>query len=188
MSVLFRLIFFVSIVTLSGCTVSDATSSSSAPAPASPAGPVQINGIANFQQTALVLTDSCRAVKYETDRRTAARAAIDSALERYAASLPGGLTVDIQSMSLRMRCHYSGLSNFESYCMANAILQMTATGRDRTGEIKLSSTKDVSERADHALLCINAMPAATAAVDKALAEALAELQGSLTARTGISTR
>lgn len=191
MAILSRLIFFASIVALPSCTVSDAPSSSSqgAATAASNAGPVQITGIANFQQTALVLTDSCRTTKYETDRRAAARAAIDKALARYAAALPGGVTVDVQSVSLRMRCHYSGLSNLESYCAANAILQVTPLGRDRSGsEVRVSSNKDVTERAQQGLLCISAMPAATAAVDKALAEALVDLQEGLSSRAGIPAR
>ena len=109
------------------CTVSDA--STPAPAAASVAsqaaapnsGSVQINGIANFRQTALVLTDSCRSAKYETDRQAFARAAIDNALGSYALALPGGLHVDVQSLSLRMRCHAAGPGALQSYCAAQGI-------------------------------------------------------------------
>src|SRR5829696_9092424 len=95
---------------LASCTISDA----STPAPAAPgvasraaalhSGSVQISGIANFRQTAVVLTDSCSTAKYETDRQAFARTAIDNALESFASALPDGLRVDVQSLSLRMRC------------------------------------------------------------------------------------
>jgi len=186
-----RLFFFSSIFLLANCTVSDPS-----PTPAqataqavSSAGPVQISGLANFQQTAVVLTDACSTTRYETDRRATARAAIDKALERYATALPGGLTVDVQSLSLRMRCHRAGPGDLQSYCAADASLQMTATGRDPSGApINVSATKDVMERAQQGLLCISTMPAVTAAVDKALAEVLVDLQGGLSGRTGIPAR
>lgn len=184
MTVLSRLIFFASIGALTACEISDAPSSSSATPPGSYAGSVQINGLSNFRQTALVVTDACRTTKYETDRRATAREAIDKALERYASALPGGLTVEVQSLSLRMRCHRSGLSDLESYCAADASLEMTVSGRDRGGDIKVSAAKSATERAKQGLLCISTMPAVTAAVDKALAEALVELQGGLASRTG----
>lgn len=191
MTVTARLIFFASIVALAGCTISDAPSS---PAPAATrtalsAGAVQIAGLSNFQQTAFVVTEACRGTKYETDRRVAAREAIDKALQRYASAVPGGLTVEVQSLSLRMRCHRSGLSDLQSYCAADASLQMSVSGGDdRGGDIKVSATKDVTERAQQGLLCISTMPAVTAAVDKALAEALVDLQGGLSGRTGIPAR
>jgi len=149
---------------------------------------VQITGLSNFQQTAFVVTEACRSTKYETDRRAAAREAIDRALQPYASAVPGGLAVEVQSLSLRMRCHRSGLSDLESYCAADASLQMAVNGRDGSGDIKVSATKDVTERAQQGLLCISTMPAVTAAVDKALAEALVELQGGLSGRTGIPAR
>ena len=190
MTVATRLIFFASIVALASCSISDAPSS---PAPAATgaavsAGAVQITGLSNFQQTALVITEGCRGTKYETDRRVAAQEAIDKALQRYASAVPGGLTVEVQSLSLRLRCHRSGLSDLESYCAADASLQMAVTGRDRGGDIKVSATKDATERAQQGLLCISTMPAVTAAVDKALAQALVDLQGGLTGRTGIPAR
>ena len=182
-----RLIFFASIVALTGCAISDAPSS---PAPAATgtaasAGAVQITGLSNFQQTAFVVTEACRGTKYETDRRAVAREAIDKALQRYASAVPGGLTVEVQSLSLRMRCHRSGLSDLQSYCAADASLQMAVSGR---GDIKVSAIKEVTERAQQGLLCISTMPAVTAAVDKALAEALVDLQGGLSGRTDIPAR
>ena len=190
MSLVNRVVFFASIVALAACAISDGPSppSQTATATTPSAGPVQISGLSNFQQTAFVITEACRSTKYETDRRAAAREAIDKALERYATALPGGLTVEVQSLQLRMRCHRSGLSDLESYCAADASLQMTATGRDRGGDIRISATKDVTERAQQGLLCISTMPAVTAAVDKALAEALVDLQGGLSGRTGIPAR
>jgi hypothetical protein len=185
-----RLIFFASIVALASCSISDAPSSPAPAATGTPvsSGSVQIAGLSNFQQTALVITEGCRGTKYETDRRAAAREAIDKALERYASAVPGGLTVEVQSLSLRMRCHRSGLSDLESYCAADASLQMVVSGRDRGGDIKVSATKEATERAQQGLLCISTMPAVTAAVDKALAEALVDLQGGLSGRTGIPAR
>jgi hypothetical protein len=110
------------------------------------------------------------------------------ALQRYASEVAGGLTVEVQSLSLRMRCHRSGLSDLQSYCAADASLQMAVSGRDRGGDIRVSATKDATERAQQGLLCISTMPAVTAAVDKALAEALVDLQGGLGGRTGIPAR
>jgi hypothetical protein len=190
MTVATRLIFLATIVAVAGCAISDAPSP---PAPAATgtsvsAGAVQITGLSNFQQTAFVVTEACRGTKYETDRRTAAREAIDKALQRYASAVPDGLTVEVQSLSLRMRCHRSGLSDLQSYCAADASLQMAVGGRDRGGDIKVSATKNVTERAQQGLLCISTMPAVTAAVDKALAEALVDLQGGLSGRTGIPAR
>jgi hypothetical protein len=190
MTVAARPIFFASIVALAGCAISDAPSSS---APASTgtavsAGAVQITGLENFQQTALVITEGCKGTKYETDRRATAREAIDRALQRYASAVPGGLTVEVQSLSLRMRCHRSGLSDLQSYCAADASLQMAVSGRDRGGDIRISASKEATERAQQGLLCISTMPAVTAAVDKALAEALVDLQGGLSGRTGIPAR
>ena len=190
MTVATRPIFFASIVALAGCAISDAPSS---PAPAALGAPVstgsvQITGLSNFQQTAFVVTDACRGTKYETDRRATAREAIDKALQRYASAVPGGLTVEVQSLSLRMRCHRSGLSDLQSYCAADASLQMAVSGRDRGGDIKVSASKDATERAQQGLLCISTMPAITAAVDKALADALVDLQGGLSSRTGIPAR
>jgi len=181
-----RLILFATIVALPSCATSDAPSPSSPAMATTSAGPVQISGLANFQQTAFVVTEACRSTKYETDRRAAAREAIDKALERYASAVPGGLTVDVQSLSLRMRCHRSGPSDLQSYCAADASLQMTVTGRG--GDIKVSASKDATERAQQGLLCISTMPAVTAAVDKALAEALVDLQGGLSGRTGLPAR
>src|SRR4029450_6813352 len=145
-----RLIFFATIVALAGCAISDAPSS---PAPVATGTPVssasvQITGLSNFQQTAFVITEACRGTKYETDRRAAAREAIDKALERYASAVPGGLAGEVQSLSLRMRCHRSGLSDLQSYCAADASLQMAVGGRDRGGDIKVSANKDATER-DH---------------------------------------
>ena len=87
-----------------------------------------------------------------------------------------------------MRCHRSGLSDLQSYCAADASLQMAVSGRDRGGDIRVSATKDATERAQQGLLCISTMPAVTAAVDKALAEVLVDLQGGLSGRTGIPAR
>jgi hypothetical protein len=190
MTVAARLIFFASIVALAGCAISDAPSSPAPAAMGTPVstGSVQITGLSNFQQTAFVVTEACRGTKYETDRRATAREAIDKALQRYASAVPGGLTVEVQSLSLRMRCHRSGLSDLQSYCAADASLQMAVSGRDRGGDIRVSATKDATERAQQGLLCISTMPAVTAAVDKALAEALVDLQGGLGGRTGIPAR
>lgn len=190
MTIATRPIFFASIVALTACAISDAPSS---PAPAATGtsvstGAVQITGLSNFQQTAFVVTEACRGTKYETDRRAVAREAIYNTLQRHASAVPGGLTVEVQSLSIRMRCHRSGLSDLESYCAADASLQMALSGRDRGGDIKVSATKDVTERAQQGLLCISTMPAVTAAVDKALAEALVDLQGGLSGRTGIPVR
>lgn len=190
MTIASRLIFFASIVALAACSISDAPSSPAPTATDTPvsAGSVQITGLSNFQQTAFVVTEACRGTKYETDRRAAAREAIDKALQRYASAVPGGLTVEVQSLSLRMRCHRSGLSDLQSYCAADASLQMTVTGRDSGGPITVSATKAATERAQQGLLCISTMPAVTAAVDKALANALVDLQGGLSGRTGIPAR
>jgi hypothetical protein len=174
-----------------GCTTTDTPSPSSteqiAASAASAAGTVRINGLANFRQAAEVLTAYCSAVKFETDRRVVAQAAIDKALEGYGSSLPGGLTVDIQSLSIRMRCHTAGPSGFESYCVADARLAVAASSRDRSGqEIRVTASKDASERQGGVVLCVSGMPAVTSAVDKVLVEALADLQSSLAARTGIA--
>jgi hypothetical protein len=190
MTIATRLTFFATIVTLAGCAISDAPSSPAPAATGTPlsAGAVQITGLSNFQQTAFVVTEACRSTKYETDRRAAAREAIDKALQRHASAVPGGLTVEVQSLSLRMRCHRSGLSDLQSYCAADANLQLAVSGRDRGGDIRISTSKEATERAQQGLLCISTMPAVTAAVDKALAEALVDLQGGLSGRTGVPVR
>lgn len=185
-----RIFSAIAIAALAACSVSDVGSPApSLPAGAPDAGSVRISGISNFRQTALVLTDLCSSAKYETDRQAVARAAIDTALERYTSALPGGLSVDVQSLSLRMRCHNAGPGTLQSYCAADARLAIAATAKDRNGQpISLEVSKDVTERAQQGLLCISTMPAVTAAVDKALAEALVEIQNGLTARTGIPLR
>lgn len=186
-----RLLLVAAIAAMLGCTsVTDAPPAGQvAAAPTTGTGTVQINGLSNFQRTAQVLTVSCSKVKFDTDRRTVAQAAIDNALEGYGAAMPGGLRVDIDSLSLRMRCHEDGPAGFESYCVADARLAVTASGRDRNGQtLSVAASKDVAERVRATVLCVNAMPAVTAAVDKVLADALVDLQSGLTARTGIPAR
>jgi hypothetical protein len=170
---------------LSQPVVSAATSSS----PSSSASAVRIAGLSNLRQTAFVVTDACRTVTYETDRRATAPAAITKALEGYASAFPGGLNVDVQPMSLRMRCHASGAGNLQSYCVADATLILIATGTTQSGQqVTVKTSKETSERAPLGLICIAAMPAVTAAVDKALAEGLVDLQSGLTAQTGVPAR
>jgi hypothetical protein len=184
-----RFVSLVAIGLLAGCTVSDASSSTTATASASPADAkdVCISGLSNFRHTAVVLTDACRNVKYETDRQAVAQAALVKGLEGYGAALPGGVTVDIRPMSLRMRCHSAGAAALQSYCEAEATVSLVAGGIDRGGQaISVSVSKGASERAQQGLICISTMPAVTSAVDKALMEAIADLQAGLTARTGIS--
>ena len=173
------------IVLIVGCTASDNTSPAAAePAVTAPSiAGLQIKGLANFKQTALVLTDSCRSMKFETDRRAQARAAIDQALERYAKALPGGLVVDVKSLSVKLRCHLSGAGNFGSYCAADATLSLVANGPDVRGPVSLSTTRDASESGTQVLICLNAMPAITGAVDKALNDALIDLQAALSERS-----
>ena len=176
-----------------GCTTTDTPSPSSteqiAASAASAAGNVRISGLSNFRQTAEVLTAFCSSVKFETDRRVVAQAAIDKALEGYGSAMPGGLSVDIQSLSIRMRCHVAGPSGFESYCAADTRLTIAASGRDRSGqEIRVAASKGVTERQGAVMLCPSGMPAVTSAVDKVLTEALVDLQSGLSARTGVPAR
>lgn len=173
-----------------GCTVTDAPSPSPTAQTAAPITPgassVQISGLSNFQQTAEVLTAYCSNVKFDTDRRAVAQSAIDKALNGYGTALPSGLRVDIQSLTIRVRCHSAGPSGLGSYCAADTRLALTAGGKDRSGqEVKVAASKDVTERRDTIVFCNNAMSAVTSAVDKVLAEALVDLQSGLTARTGI---
>jgi hypothetical protein len=190
-----RFLLLAALGALVGCTnVSDA------PAPGSPAaqaatsaesnsGTVQISGLSNFHQTAQVVTVLCSKVKFETDRRAAARAAIDQALEKYGSTMNGGLRLDIQSLTIRMRCHDDGPAGFESYCAADARLALAANGRERNGrEVKATATKSATERHKTAILCVNAMPAITSAVDKVLTEALADLQNGLATQTNVPAR
>lgn len=190
-----RLLPLIAIAVVVGCSTTDAPMSQPvAPSVASSsasngASGVRITGLSNLRQTAFVVTDACRTVTYETDRRATAPATITKALEGYASAFPGGLSVDVQPLSVRMRCHASGAGNLQSYCVADATLALVATGTTQAGQqVRISATKEVSERASQGLICIAAMPAVTAAVDKALAEGLVDLQSSLTAQTGIPVR
>lgn len=184
---------------LTACTVTDKRSTADpAPAAAAPAaGPdvrsVQISGLSRLHQTALVLTDSCRTFKYETDRQDVARATINRTLESSANAMPGGLRLDVQSSSVRIRCHTAGLGAFRSYCVAEANLTLAASGRDRSGqEIALTASKETTERTDMGFLlgplCADGMRAVTAAMDSALDGALADLQSGLANRTGVTAR
>lgn len=190
-----RFLPLIAISGLVGCSTTDAPLSQPASAVAASANAtngaagVRITGLPNLRQTAFVVTDACRTVTYETDRRVTAPAAIAKALEAYAPAFPGGLSVEVQPMSLRMRCHAAGAGNFQSYCVADATLILIATGSTQSGQqVTIKASKETSEQAAQGLLCIAAMPAVTAAVDKALAEALVDLQSGLTAQTGVSAR
>lgn len=186
-----QLFLLMAVGAIIGCSTTDAPPPSStteqiAASGASTAGSVQISGLSNFHQTAEVLTAFCSKVKYQTDRRLVAQAAIGKALEAYGSAMPAGLRVDIQSLSVRMRCHSAGPSGFGSYCAADAKLALTASGRDRSGqEISVSASKNVTQRESGVVLCVSGMPAVTSAVDQVLMEALADLQGDLSARTGL---
>lgn len=182
------IVSFIVICLLAGCTVSDASSSNPSTTAASlqGAGSVRISGLANLRQTALVVTDQCRTVGYETDRQAFAQAALIKGLEVYAPAFPNGITVDIRPMSLRMRCHSDGLAALLSYCEADAKIGLTAGGTTRTNQaINVNVSKEASDRAQLGLACISTMPAVTGAADKALTDAIADLQTELTARTGI---
>ena len=186
-----RLFLLTVVGAVVGCTITDAPSTSStaqtSTSNAASAASVQISGLSNFQQTAQVLTTYCSNVKFDTDRRAVAQSAIDKALNSYGTALPGGLRVDIQSLSIRLRCHSAGPSGFGSYCAADTKLALTASGRDRGGqEVNVAASKDVTERRDALIFCNNAMAAVTSAVDKVLTEALVDLQTGLTTRTGIA--
>ncbi|WP_428676519.1 hypothetical protein [Reyranella sp.] len=178
------------IALLAGCTVSDASSSNPSQTALSSVqgtGSVRISGLSNLRQTALVLTDQCRTASYETDRQAFAQVALIKGLEDYAAAFPNGIAVDVQPMSLRMRCHSSGLAALLSYCEAEARVGLTAGGTTRASQVvSVNVTKEASERAQLGLACISTMPAVTAAVDKALTDAIAGLQADLTAQTGIA--
>lgn len=180
----------LAIALLGGCTVSDASSSNPPPTVLSSvqgAERVRISGLSNLRQTALVLTDQCRTASYETDRQAFAQVALVKGLADYASAFPNGIAVDIQPMSLRMRCHSSGLAALLSYCEAEAKVGLTAGGATRTSQVvSVSVTKEASERAQLGLACISTMPAVTAAVDKALTDAIAGLQADLAAQTGIA--
>lgn len=165
------------------------TSAATSSNPSSSASAVRIAGLSNLRQTAFVVTDACRTVTYETDRRSTAPTTITKALEGYASAFPDGLNVDVQPMSLRMRCHASGAGNLQSYCVADATVVLVATGTTQSGQpVTIRASRETSERAPLGLICIAAMPAVTAAVDKALAEGLVDLQSGLIAQTGIPAR
>ncbi|WP_422032397.1 hypothetical protein [Reyranella sp.] len=178
------------IALLAGCTVSDASSSNPSQTALSSvqgSGSVRISGLSNLRQTALVLTDQCRTASYETDRQAFAQVALIKGLAGYAAAFPNGIAVTVQPMSLRMRCHSSGLAALLSYCEAEARVGLTAGGTTRASQVvSVNVTKEASERAQLGLACISTMPAVTAAVDKALTDAIAGLQADLTAQTGIA--
>jgi hypothetical protein len=183
------IVSLVAIGLLAGCTVSDASSSNPPPMVLSSvqgAESVRISGLANLRQTALVLTDQCRTASYETDRQAFAQAALIKGLAGYAPAFPNGIAVDVQPMSLRMRCHSSGLAALLSYCEAEAKVGLTAGGTTRAAQVvSVNVAKEASERAQLGLACISTMPAVTAAVDKALMDAIAGLQADLTAQTGL---
>jgi hypothetical protein len=189
-----RLLPLITIGVVAACSTTDAPLSRPVASTATSSSPsdspgVRITGLSNLRQTAFVVTDACRTVTYETDRRAMAPAAITKALEGYASAFPSGLNVDVQPMSLRMRCHASGAGNLQSYCVADATLALIATGTTQSGQqVRINASKETSERASQGLICIAAMPAVTGAVDKALAEGLADLQSALTAQTGIPAR
>ena len=195
-----RLPALAAISMLFGCNVTDGPppTLASSPTPAVQAaepgaGPVQINGLSQFRQTALVVSDQCRSFSYLTDRQEAARTSITRALQDYAPALPGGLRVDIQSLKVRMRCHTAGAGALSSYCAADASLSLAAIGNDRGGrEISVTATKEATDRVPIGFVlgvqCADGMPAITSAVDRALVEALANIQNGLTARTGIPVR
>lgn len=178
------------IALLAGCTVSDASSSNpsqTALTSVQGSGSVRVSGLSNLRQTALVLTDQCRTASYETDRQAFAQVALIKGLADYAAAFPNGIAVTVQPMSLRMRCHSSGLAALLSYCEAEARVGLTAGGTTRASQVvSVNVTKEASERAQLGLACISTMPAVTAAVDKALTDAIAGLQADLTAQTGIA--
>jgi hypothetical protein len=200
LTIMKQLSVLVVIGVLFGCTVSDGPP----PTPASPtpavaqaaepgAGSVQINGLSQFRQTALVVSDQCRSFSYLTDRQEAARASITRALQDYASALPGGLRVDVQSLKVRMRCHTAGAGALGSYCAADTSLTLAAIGNDRGGrEISVTATKEVTDRVSIGFIlgvqCADGMPAITSAVDRVLAETLANVQNGLAARTGIPAR
>ncbi|TAJ84388.1 MAG: hypothetical protein EPO41_28850 [Reyranella sp.] len=183
------IVSLVAIGLLAGCTVSDASSSNPPPMVLSSvqgAEGVRISGLSNLRQTALVLTDQCRTASYETDRQAFAQVALIKGLAGYAPAFPNGIAVDVQPMSLRMRCHSSGLAALLSYCEAEAKVGLTAGGTTRASQVvSVTVAKEASERAQLGLACISTMPAVTAAVDKALMDAIAGLQADLTAQTGL---
>lgn len=185
---------------LFGCNVTDGPPSTSATSLAaasqaaeSGASFVQISGLSQFRQTALVVSDHCRSFSYMTDRQETARGSITRALQDYASSLPSGLRVDIQSLRVRMRCHTAGAGAFGSYCAADASLSLTATGIDGSGRaISVTTAKNTTERVPIGFVlgvhCADGMPAVTSAVDSVLATTLSDIQNSLSSRTGIPSR
>ena len=195
-----QLSVLVVIGVLFGCNVTDAPPPTSASPPQAVsqatelgAGSVQINGLSQFRQTALVVSDHCRSFSYLTDRQDPARASITRALQGYASALPGGLSVDVQSLKVRVRCHTAGAGAFGSYCAADASLSLTAVGKDRSGrEITVTASKEATNRVSVGFfvgaVCADGMPAITSAVDSVLATTLADVQSDLAARTGIPVR
>lgn len=173
---------------LAGCQTSDVPSSSPVAVDMGNSA-VRINGLERFHQTAEVVTQWCRYTKYETDRRAAAVSAIRGALDNHAAALPGGLQLEVRSLSARVRCNMDGFGGLGSYCVADSSLTIVASGKDRNGQdVRLQTNHDVSERVEGAIVCTHVMPAVSKAVDKSLELSLADLQRSLSAQTGVPAR
>jgi hypothetical protein len=177
------------VLLLAGCHyASDLPPGGAAPVDAG-SGAVRIDGLERFHQTAEVVTRWCRDTRFETDRRAAAVTAIRAALEPQAAALPGGLQFDVRSLDMRVRCNMDGFGGLQGYCMADSTLTVVADGKDRRGQsVRVEVSKEVSERVEGNILCINAMPAVSRSVDKALDESLSDLQRRLSSQTGVPVR
>ena len=127
-----------------------------------------------------VVSNACRTVKFETDRRQQAQSQIVNTLANHAAALPGGLRFEVQSLEVRMRC-------LGTECISGAILAAVATGKDKRGnEVRVQATNQADATADTTLLCKEAMPAVTNSVDKALGITLADMSRRLAPQTGVS--
>lgn len=173
----------LALVALAGCqSASDAPSGSAGPVEALPASSLQIEGLERLRTVARVVSNACRMVQFETDRRRPAQSRIFNALAAHANALPGGLKFEVQSLDIRMRC-------LGAECISGATLTALATGKDKRGtEVRIQSTSEASDTGDTIILCTEAMPAVTNSVDKALEATLADISRRLSSHTGIAGR
>ena len=168
---------------LAGCHhASDSSSGAPEPTDKPLASNVQIEGIDRMHAVAHVVSNACRTVQFETDRRRTAQSQISNALAPLAAALPGGLKFEIVSLDIRMRC-------LGSECISGATLAALATGRDKRGNaVRVETSKEASASADTPILCKEAMPAVTTSVDRALGMALADVSERLSSQAAVTAR
>jgi hypothetical protein len=168
---------------LAGCHyASDSSSGSPEPTEKFVASNVQIEGIERMQTVARVVSNNCRTVQFETDRRRAAQSQISNALVPLAAALPGGLKFEVVSLDIRMRC-------LGSECISGATLAALVTGKDKRGNaVRVETSKEASASADPTILCKEAMPAVTTSVDRALGLALADVSERLSSQAAVTSR